>query len=254
MSYRERVYAQYATTFKDSDLVFDQAAAQRWGAPYRHYFREWWPREKDAAIVDVACGNGMLLYLLKDLGYSQITGNDISAQQVALARQATPNVIEGDAIAFLQAHPDAFDAIFALDIIEHFDKEEVLAFLDAAVAALRPGGRLILQTPNADSPMFNTVRYGDFTHENGYTPDGLARLLRVAGLHEPEAREAGPFVRGASSLVRSVIWQCIRGGLRLWQLAETGTTGSVYTRVFVISAIKPSSSRSSAATAGIVRS
>lgn len=242
MNYRERVYAQYATTFKDSDLVFDQAAAQRWGAPYRRYFRDWWPRAKDAAIVDVACGNGMLLYLMKDLGYSQITGVDISAEQVALAKQVTPSVIEGDAIAFLQAHPSAFDAIFGLDIIEHLDKDEALSFLDAAAAALRPEGRLVLQTPNADSPMFNTVRYGDFTHENGFTPDGLARLLRAAGFREPEAREVGPIVHGPASIVRSLIWQCIRGGLRLWHLAESGAAGSVHTRVFVISAIKPAAS------------
>lgn len=238
MNYRERVYAQYATTFKDSDLVFDPAAARRWGGPYRSYFRDWWPLRKDAAIVDVACGNGMLLSLLNDLGYSQITGVDRSAEQVVLARQVTPNVVEGDAVAFLRAHPGTFDTVFGLDIIEHFDKEEALAFLDAAVAALRPEGRLILQTPNADSPMFNAVRYGDFTHEQGYTPDALARLLRLAGLSDPEAREMGPVVHGPASLVRSLIWRGIRGGLRLWHLAEAGASGSVHTRVFVISAVK----------------
>lgn len=241
MNYRERVYAEYATTFKDSNLVFDRAAAQRWGMPYRRYLRDWLPREKDAAIVDVACGNGMLLHLLNELGYSQISGVDISAQQVALARQVTPNVSQGDAVAFLQAHQGAFDVIFAMDIIEHFDKEEVLVFLDAAVAALRPEGRLVLQTPNADSPMFNAVRYGDFTHENGFTPDGLARLLRLAGLSAPHAREMGPVVHGAPSLVRSLIWRCIRGGLRLWHLAEAGASSGVHTRVFMISAIKRAS-------------
>jgi SAM-dependent methyltransferase len=240
MSYRDRIYREYATTFKDSDLVFDEAAARRWGKPFRHYLRGWLPENKAAAIVDVACGNGMLLYLLKSLGYTQIAGVDISVEQTTLAKQVTPNVSHGDALAYLQQHPCAFDAIFAMDVIEHFDKDEVLTFLDRAVAALRPGGRLILQTPNAESPMFNNVRYGDFTHEGGFTPDSLARLMRLSGLERPEARETGPVIRGPASLARTLIWRGIRGGLRLWQLAENGNPGSgVLTRVFVISALKP---------------
>ena len=66
-------------------------------------------------------------------------------------------------MAFLHARPQRFDLVTGLDIVEHFTKDEVLDFLDACREALRPGGRLVLQTPNGESPFGGAVRYGDFT-------------------------------------------------------------------------------------------
>ncbi|HEX2676813.1 MAG TPA: class I SAM-dependent methyltransferase [Polyangiales bacterium] len=239
MSYRDRIYGEYASKFQDSDLVFDTADAERRALSIRQYLRGWLPEDKSAAIVDVACGNGSLLHVFKSFGYANLRGVDLSAEQVTLAKQVTPNVAQGDALEFLQAHPASFDLIVGMDIIEHLRKDEVLTFLDRCAAALRPGGRLVLQTPNADSPMFNTVRYGDLTHEGAFTPDILTRLMRRTGLTSIEARETGPVVHGAKSLARQLLWQCIRGGVRLWNIAESGSAGSgVYTRVFVISGVK----------------
>jgi hypothetical protein len=51
----------------------------------------------------------------------------------------------------------------------------------------------------------------------------------------------GPIAYGhsAASSARYVIWQTIRAGLKLWNLAETGDPGSgVFTRVFLISAVR----------------
>jgi SAM-dependent methyltransferase len=141
----------------------------------------------------------------------------------------------------LENNPDSYDLITGYDIVEHFNKDEVLRFLDGCFSALQPGGRLILQTPNADSPWGNSLRYGDFTHEVCFNPNSLIRLLRLVGFGNLEIREAGPVPYGNSltSMVRSLIWQVIRAGLRIWNLAETGSSGTgVWTRVFLISGIK----------------
>jgi hypothetical protein len=83
------------------------------------------------------------------------------------------------------------------------------------------------------------VRYGDSTHETGFSPALLGQLLALTGFREPEYRETRPVVRGAASLVRSVLWRCVRQLLRLWSLAETGSAGSgVLTRVFLVSALR----------------
>jgi hypothetical protein len=128
-----------------------------------------------------------------------------------------------------------------LDIIEHLVKLEVMRFLDASYKALKPGGRLILQTPNAESPWGSQHRYNDFTHEVGFNPNLLSRLLNLAGFQSMECRETGPVPSGYSliSSLRYLIWQSIRLGLKVWNLAETGSAGSgVFTRVFLATGVK----------------
>jgi hypothetical protein len=65
--------------------------------------------------------------------------------------------------------------------------------------------------------------------------------MRLAGFGEIHARELGPVPLGygIASTVRYLVWQTIRAGLKIWNVAETGSVGSgVFTRVFSISGIK----------------
>jgi 2-polyprenyl-3-methyl-5-hydroxy-6-metoxy-1,4-benzoquinol methylase len=239
--YRTRIYKNYASNFQDAPASFNQDAAWHWGRLYQYYLRGWLPKGQGAKITDLACGGGRLIYFFKRMGYTDIVGVDISPQQVKLARQVTTNVAEANVLEWIESHSATFDLITGLDIIEHFQKDEVLRLLDACHAALKPGGRLILQTPNADSLWGTMYRYGDFTHEVGFNPNALSRLLTLVGFEPAESRELGPILKGhsARSSVRYVGWQVIRAGLRLWNLLETGDAGSgIFTRVFLISAKK----------------
>lgn len=235
--YRRRVYERYASVFKAGSEGLDDAAIDRWGSAYDAYLAGWLPESRDAAIADVACGPGWLLRFFARRGYRDVSGVDVSPEQVALALRHVSDVEVGDLLAWLRGHPERFDLLTGFDIIEHLTKNEVLDFLDACHGALRPGGRLVLQTPNGESPFGGAVRYGDFTHETCFTPPLLGQLLVLTGFAEPEYREARPVVRGVTSLVRSVLWRCLRQLLRLWNLAETGSAGSgILTRVFLVSA------------------
>jgi 2-polyprenyl-3-methyl-5-hydroxy-6-metoxy-1,4-benzoquinol methylase len=239
IDYRGRIYERYATNFMDSNASFDAAEAERWGRAYDTYFRGWLPYDKTAPIVDLACGGGKLLHFLKRRGYTKLTGVDISPEQVALSRQVIDNIVQANVLDFLESKPGTFEFITGLDIVEHLHKDEVLRFLDACAAALKPGGRLILQTPNAESPWGAMHRYNDFTHEVGFQPNSLSRIMGLCGFSQIESREAGPVLHGAASAIRCAAWSTIRFGLKLYNLAEVGSTGSgVYTRVFMISGVR----------------
>jgi len=240
VDYRNRIYDRYASLMSDSSQVFDRGATVRWGrCAYDTFLRGWLPDKKDASLLDVACGGGKLLYFLKARGYTNLQGMDISPEQVALARQVTENVFKADAISYLENHQETYDVIIGFDLVEHFKKEEVLRFLDACYSSLRPGGRLILQTPNAESPWGMKIRYGDFTHEVVFDPNCLKGLLTLCGFSAVESREAGPVIHGVFSLGRYLIWKAIHTGLLVWNLAETGSKGSkIYTRVFLITGKK----------------
>jgi len=236
--YRSRIYADYATRFQDAKEVFDQVGSRRWGKAYDYYLRNWLPEDKGAAIVDLACGGGKFLHFLQERRYHCLKGVDISPEQVRLARQIIPEVQESNVLDFLVGRRDCYDVISGLDIIEHFQKEEALRFLDGCYSALKPKGRLILQTPNADSPWGGAIRYGDFTHEVCFTPDSIIRLMQLCGFRDIEVREQGPVPWGysAKSTARFALWQAIRLGLKLWNIVETGHSGGgIFSRVFLAS-------------------
>lgn len=247
MDYRTRIYETYGSKFqKLQPERFDVEGARRRAVAYSHYFRgEWLPGNKDAVIGDLACGNGSMLWFFKQRGYANVGGVDISAELVRIARQAVPEtpdaVVEGNVLDYLRQRPGTFDLLTGLDIVEHMKKDEALDFLDGCFGALRSGGRLILQTPNADSPMIGTVRYGDFTHEIALNPSSLGLLMDLAGFQRLEFRETGPvWGSGLTSSLRALLWQGIRLWLKFWNVVEMGSEGSgVHTRVFLATGRKP---------------
>ncbi len=240
-TYRERIYENYASKFQDLAATFEVAESRKWGRAYDHYLRGWLPADKKARIVDVACGGGKLLHFFKERGWTNVEGVDLSPEQVAISRQVVSQVAMENAIDFLERNTESFDLVTGFDIIEHLHKPEVIRFLDAALAALQPGGRLVLQTPNADSPWGTMLRYGDFTHEVCFNPNALSRLMDLAGFKKVEAREMGPVAIGYSmkATVRSLIWQGFRLVFKVWNIAELGAAGSgVFTRVMLMSGTK----------------
>ena len=239
--YRTALYEDYAESFKNSTGRFDHAAAQKWGPCLKHYLRHWLPVKKHARIIDLGCGDGRILYLLKQMGYSNVEGVDISESQLKIARQVSDRVVKADILSYLGDTKVKYDLILSFDVIEHLDKSTALEFLELCQTWLSDGGRMVLQTPNASSPFFGDVRYGDFTHELGFTPRLLSQLVSRAGFESVETRETGPVPRGYSlkSAFRSKIWWFIRKIYCFLETIETGSCGQgIYTRVFLLSAVK----------------
>jgi len=245
MNYRKRYYDQYVTVqLQPAGGVFTERDYRDWAIGAKKRVQGWLPVDHSAAILDIGCGSGKLLYLLRDLGYTNLTGIDLSPEQVEHARQQFPEstIIQGNALDLLEHLTSHYDLICAFDIIEHLNKDEIVSLLNLIYHALNPGGRLILQTPNAESPWFGSVAYGDFTHEWFFTPAGLQRVLQLIGFDTFRARETGPSIHGIKSLIRASLWRLIHMSLFIWNLAETGGTGErIYTRVFVASAVRKQS-------------
>ena len=234
------MYESYAESFKNNTGRFDHAAADNWAPCLKYYLRHWLPVAKDVPIIDLGCGEGRIIYLLQKMGYTNVEGVDISESQLKIARQVSDRVVKEDIIKYLKETSDKYDLIVSFDVIEHLQKSEALEFLDLCKARLNDHGRLILQTPNASSPFFGDVRYGDFTHELGFTPRLLSQLLKRAGFDDAEVRETGPVPKGYSlaSSVRYIFWKFIRMLYCILETVETGGCGKrVYTRVFLLSAI-----------------
>jgi 2-polyprenyl-3-methyl-5-hydroxy-6-metoxy-1,4-benzoquinol methylase len=225
-SYRDKVYGEYVSAHMSRVRDYSPRGYETAALFCRRRFKRWLPPDKGAAILELGCGHGHFLYWLRQEGYENLLGVDISGEQLELARRIHPNVVEADLVGFLKNRQQLYDVIVALDVIEHFRKEEALELARLVAAALRPGGRFLLQTLNADSPFEGHHRYGDLTHETAFNPKSLETLLRLAGFRRVEFAALGPVVHGPVSAVRWVLWNLIVLGLAGYQLVEAGTAGS----------------------------
>lgn len=143
----------------------------------------------DARIADVGCGIGILLdWLSVDVPGATLVGVDRSAGPLALARgRLAPEIAlhEARADQFLRAHPASFDRIFCDSVLEHVaGEDELLAIVEAARGALRPGGLFIASVPNGASLMAAYTRYLDLTHTRAFTSFSLQHLFELAGFTE----------------------------------------------------------------------
>jgi len=109
-----------------------------------------------ARVVDLACGNGLLLDLLHER-VAEYVGVDFSSEFIAAAeeRASRRGLVKGSFVCsdleeLLRSRPDSFDAAFALDFAEHIDDGDFARIFRAARAALRPAAPLYLHTPNLD--------------------------------------------------------------------------------------------------------
>ena len=140
------------------------------------------PASSDARCVDVACGEGALLLYLRSKGFTNLAGIDLSPENVAMCRSAGLDVTGADALALDElGFAGTADLVTAFDIVEHVRKEQAAGFLESLGRVLRPGGTIVLQTPNLGSVTGVFHRYNDLTHELGLTEKTVVDLAVAAG-------------------------------------------------------------------------
>ena len=144
---------------------------------------------RDAApVLDVGCGRGELLGLLRDAGI-EARGVDADADMVAYARGEGLEVEQADALAYLEALPTTASAGSSPARSSSTCRPAVLfRFLELAARKLRPGGLLVAETINPLSPLALRSYFADLTHAQPLVPETLALLAQQAGFREVETR------------------------------------------------------------------
>jgi O-antigen chain-terminating methyltransferase len=144
------------------------------------------------AVVDLGCGRGEFLALLRDAGVGA-RGVDTDAAMVARCREKGLDVRLEDAESFLDSLSDAtVDGIFAAQVIEHLESQRVIHLVELAAAKLAPGGILVLESPNPRSMLALSAFWLDFTHVRLYDPYAVAWLLRSRGFDVTDVRFSLP--------------------------------------------------------------
>ncbi len=155
-------------------------------APYRFNLR----RLRPGRMLDIGCGIGRNLAHVREPGIG--VDPNLACVEQARARGLDARTPE----AFLDssdARDGAFDSLLVAHVLEHLPPEGARPLIAPYLRFLRPGGALILITPQEKG--FAT----DATHLTFLDLEALATLVRDLGL-EVERRYSFPFPRAAGKL------------------------------------------------------
>lgn len=155
----------------------------------------------DARILDVGCGDGFHLNLLKRYGNKKwkLEGIDLDKHAVEAARRSGLNVYLGS-VEKMQMPVDSFDLVFIIQTIEHV--ENPAAILSSIFKLLKENGRLVIVTDNTDSLDFKIYKkryWGGYhfpRHWNLFNKKSLSKLAFKTGFD----------VEDISTIVSPVNW------------------------------------------------
>ena len=140
----------------------------------------------NAHILDVGCGDGFHLKLLKEYGKEgwQLEGVDFDERAVTMARKSGLTVHQGK-VQTANLPAESYDLAFMIQTIEHLDNPpEVLSHINTL---LKPGGKLVIVTDNTGSIDFNWFKKGYWggyhfpRHWNLFNMKSLAALAVKTG-------------------------------------------------------------------------
>jgi SAM-dependent methyltransferase len=129
-------------------------------------------------VLDAGCGWGTTLDALEGRGY-QAEGLDIARRALERLDRPGRTLIEADLTAPLPSGFEPYDAVLALDVLEHLDDDQAAASRLGALA--RPGGGTVVISVPARSDLFSEFDEVQ-GHRRRYEPDGFRAMLTGAGL------------------------------------------------------------------------
>jgi SAM-dependent methyltransferase len=144
-------------------------------------------------ILDLGCGRGEWLQVLRDEGLSA-RGIDLNAGMIERSRAQGLEVDYGDAIVALRSTPSgSLGAVTAFHLVEHIPFGAVVTLFDEALRCLRPGGLVLFETPNPENVVVGACNfYYDPTHRNPIPPDALRYLAEARGFADARIHRLHP--------------------------------------------------------------
>ena len=145
-------------------------------------------------VLDIGCGRGEFLALLREGGVSA-RGIDLNDAMVAVCREKGFEAKKADALSYLRSLPaGSLGGLFAAQVVEHLEPAYLTRLLEAAFDVLRPGAPIVLETINpACWFAFFESYIRDITHVQPLHPDTLKFLLIASGFQQIEIRYRAPY-------------------------------------------------------------
>ena len=181
-------YAAYENAYRGSDELITKRLS---------YYLKWFKNidtSKQNCVLDLGCGRGEFVELLNN-NKINARGIDLNKFSIKHAKEKNIHVKCADIFKELKkTKQETVPAISAFHVIEHFNFTELQSFLQLAATRLKPGGVLLLETPNAlNLQVAASDFYKDPTHVRPVHPAAIEFWLKHAGFSKVELNFIHPF-------------------------------------------------------------
>jgi SAM-dependent methyltransferase len=135
-----------------------------------------------STTFDAGCGRGEWLELMIEQGFQPV-GVDLDDGMLSACTELQLPAHKGDAIAYMSSLTSESQAVVsAFHVVEHVTFEQLRKFVSEALRVLKPGGLLIMETPNPENLAVSTRNfYLDPTHQRPIPPQLLAFVAEFEG-------------------------------------------------------------------------
>ncbi len=115
---------------------------------------------KRIKVLDLGCGDGRFTAFLGE--FVTTDAIELSEEAVLIAKQKHPHVnfFQGSALDY-NFDKGAYDVVISQEVIEHIEDQE--AYLKVCYEVLKPGGYVIMTTPN--KKVFDHMKGGNWSHQ-----------------------------------------------------------------------------------------
>lgn len=169
---RKQKYSLFHSDYGSQEMQ----ARRNWHSKYAKMFEQ-----VPGPVLDIGSGSGIFLEILRDWGWPAM-GLDPDPDMVAVCQELGLQAILGDERQLEAFQPLSLGGIHASHVIEHVDGERAIAMVENARRVLRPGGVMVVRTPNWQNA---TVRHEGFwldvTHIRPYPLPLLKQIFEDAG-------------------------------------------------------------------------
>jgi len=191
-----------------------------WHYQKERVIRKFCPPSPGDRVIDVGCGSGVITDLLASLG-ARTTGIDANPAAVEYARDAFSRAnldFRQGLVEDLQFEPGSLDKIYCLELIEHIYAHQVRSLLRTLLPLARPGGNLVVTTPNYRSfwPLLEwtldklklAAPLAEHQHVTRFSRSSLAAFLEEAGWQVERVTTFSTFAPFLSAVSWSLAERC----------------------------------------------